>query len=129
MFYSYAGCYVITAVDTFNNESVFSNEVCVDNCPEYLLPNVFTPNNDGINDTLVPIKGVRFIEKINLSVFNRWGEIVFQTNDPAIRWDGKDKDKHIDCSNGVYYYICEIYEIFLTGTKVSTISGTISIFR
>jgi len=129
MSYSLAGCYVITAVDTFNNESIYSNEVCVDNCPEYMLPNVFTPNNDGINDTLVPKKGAKFIEKIYLTIFNRWGEVVFQTNDPAIRWDGKDKDKHTDCSNGVYYYNCDVYEIYLNGTKVRTLSGTISIFR
>ena len=42
-----AGCYAVTTVDTFQNESGFSNIVCKDNCPIYNLPNVFTPNNDG----------------------------------------------------------------------------------
>ena len=129
MAYSLAGCYVITAVDSYNNESVYSNEVCVDNCLGYMLPNVFTPNNDGINDTFVPIKGVYFVEKIDLTIFNRWGEEVFRTNDPQIRWDGKDNEKHLDCSAGVYYYTCAIYEIWLNGTKVRSISGTINIFR
>jgi gliding motility-associated-like protein len=129
MAYSLAGCYVITAVDTFNNESRFSNEVCVDNCPEYMLPNVFTPNNDGINDTLVPLSGARFIDKVNLTIYNRWGEEVFKTNNPSILWDGKDQEKQKDCTNGVYFYNCEIFEIYLTGTKVRSISGTITIFR
>ena len=129
MSYSLAGCYVITAVDSYNNESVYSSEVCVDNCPVYILPNVFTPNNDGINDTLVPLQGAQFIEKINLRIYNRWGEEVFFTNDPHIRWDGKDMETHKDCSNGVYYFVCEIYEIYLNGTKIRDVSGTISIFR
>src|ERR1051325_7806230 len=40
---SLAGCYAVTAVDSSGNESAYSNKVCVDNCPCYLLPNVFTP--------------------------------------------------------------------------------------
>jgi gliding motility-associated-like protein len=127
--YSLAGSYVITAVDTFNNESRYSNEVYVDNCPVYILPNVFTPNNDGVNDTFHPLEGARFVEKINLTIYNRWGEDVFKTNDPYIRWDGKDQKKHKDCSNGVYFYNCEIFEIYLEGTKPRAIHGTITIFR
>ena len=40
------GCYAVTAVDTFFNESAFSNIECVSSCPIYDLPNTFTPNND-----------------------------------------------------------------------------------
>ncbi len=47
-----AGCYAVSAIDSFENESAFSAKICVDNCIMYELPNVFTPNGDGINDTL-----------------------------------------------------------------------------
>jgi gliding motility-associated-like protein len=127
--YSLAGCYVITAVDSYDNESPYSNEVCVDNCPVYDLPNVFTPNNDGVNDTLVPLNGAQFIEKIYINIFNRWGDLVYKTDDPRIRWDGKNWETHEDCTDGTYFYVCEIYEIYLNGTKVRAVSGTINIFR
>ncbi len=47
---SMARCYKITALDRSGNESDLSDEVCFDNCPNYKLPNVFTPNGDGCND-------------------------------------------------------------------------------
>ncbi|MGG2362594.1 hypothetical protein ACE4Z5_27165, partial [Salmonella enterica] len=46
-----AGCYVVTAVDKRGNESYKINKVCIDDCPNYLLPNTFSPNGDGMNDT------------------------------------------------------------------------------
>src|SRR5690606_25959650 len=82
-----AGCYTVTALDTFANESAPSNLVCVDNCPEYSLPNAFTPNGDNQNDVFKPYP-FRFIEKIELKVYNRWGNLVFETEDPNINWNG-----------------------------------------
>jgi len=54
------------------------------------IPNVFTPNGDGLNDVFFPKgKGIRTIKY--LRVFNRWGELVYETKDPKIGWDGKFK--------------------------------------
>jgi len=124
------GCYAVTAVDSFLNESSFSNIVCldIDSCNVYQLPNVFTPTGDGHNDLFVPFP-YNFVGKINLQIFNRWGKIVFTTQDPAINWDGKDKSTKADCSDGVYYYICDVYEIRLSGLKKRTITGVIHLYR
>jgi gliding motility-associated-like protein len=133
---SVAGCYAVTAVDSLllhpdgsfgQNESDFSNIVCVDNCPEYEMPNVFTPNNDGINDLLIPINN-RQVGKITFNVYNRWGTLVFETNNPAIEWDGKDMNSNEVVSDGIYYYTIIIESILLEGNQTNAQSGYIYVF-
>ncbi len=104
-----AGCYYVTAIDSVGNESKASNTVCVDNCPLYELPNTFTPNGNGQNDSFSPFPTYRFIAKIEMQIFNRWGDKVFETINPAIDWDGKNLSG-IDLAEGTYYYTCKVYE-------------------
>jgi gliding motility-associated-like protein len=112
---SLAGCYAIVAVDSFGNESALSNVVCVDNCSDYNLPNAFTPNGDGFNDLYTPRLPIRFIDHVDMKIFDRWGSLVFTTTDPMINWDGKDSATGIDVSEGVYYYKCDVFEITVNG--------------
>lgn len=112
-----AGCYAVTAVDSVGNESVLSNIVCVDNCPLYILPNVFTPNGDGSNDLFVPITQ-RFIERIDMQIFNRWGNLVHENTDPQINWNGSNTNGD-DLAEGVYFYVCKIYEKRVNGIILS----------
>jgi gliding motility-associated-like protein len=125
---SVAGCYAITAIDSFGNESPMTDSVCVDNCPEYRLPNVFTPGGDGSNDYLVPFP-YRYVERVDMEIFNRWGEKVFETNNPNIRWDGTNKMQGGDCPPGVYYYTCTVYEIRLSGIEPRLIKGHVTLLR
>src|SRR5690606_277917 len=83
-----AGCYYVTVLDSLGNESTGSNIFCLENCPLYSLPNTFTPNSDGKNDVFRPTTHF-FIERVHLKVYNQWGNLVFETNDPEINWDGK----------------------------------------
>ena len=119
---SVAGCYQVTAVDTVGNESPFVEPVCGDNCPQYTLPNIFTPNSDRVNDFFVPFpyRGVRSIE---LAVFNRWGMVVFETLDPAIQWNGTLKNSGEVLPDGVYYYVCNVNYARLTGTETMQLKG------
>jgi gliding motility-associated-like protein len=125
-----AGCYAVTAVDSFMNESSYSNVVCVDidSCNLYALPNVFTPDGDGYNDYFIPFP-YDFVDHISLQIFNRWGKIVFTTEDPDINWDGKNQNTHINCSEGVYFYICDVYEYKLQGLKKRTLHGFLHLLR
>lgn len=102
---SFARCYRLKAVDRSGNESKFSEPACNDNCPNYQLPNVFTPGNgDDCNDLFSAysdrniINGImqctdmqasaevladirqmcpRFVLKVELIIVNRWGKPVF----------------------------------------------------
>ena len=70
--------------------------------PEYYLPNAFTPNGDGLNDIFRPIpSGMRSTEFFR--VFNRNGQMVFQTNRWLEGWDGKLKGKPADQGTYVWY--------------------------
>jgi gliding motility-associated-like protein len=63
--------------------------------------NVFTPNGDGKND-YYEFKLLNIIE-LELTILNRWGQVVYQSNDVNATWDGKSQDG-IDVSDGVYFY-------------------------
>lgn len=127
---SISGCYAVAARDSVGNLSLRSDTVCIDidSCSRYRLPNVFTPNHDSYNDYFIPFPYTS-VEKIDLKIFNRWGKEVFSTNDPAILWDGKNQSTNTDCSDGVYYYICDVYEISLNGQVKRTLHGSIHILR
>jgi len=123
-----AGCYLVTAVDSFSNESRNIARVCVDVChSKYVLPNVFTPDGNSTNDKLTPIESDN-VDKVDFKLFNRQGILVFETNDPQINWDGKYKDNGKQVSPGVYYYVCDVYERRLSGLEPRNITGFVHIF-
>ena len=68
---------------------------------ELLMPNVFTPNSDNINDLLTPIK-ISGVSELNCRILNRWGNTVYQTSDNNINWTGEG------FSEGVYFYLIEL---------------------
>lgn len=87
-----------------------------------LIPNVFTPNGDGINDFIeVPGDGIRVFE---FSVFTRTGTRVYLSNSPRIFWDGTNSSG-MELKEGVYYYVLEEEED--SGPYVS--AGFIYLFR
>jgi gliding motility-associated-like protein len=127
---SIAGCYYITAIDSipYNNESLPSNMLCIDNCEGYYeLPNIFTPNNNGVNDLYHPLLPFKFVESIELTILNRWGTTVFETTDPFIYWDGKNQESGEPCPDGVYFYTVVVNEVKLSGIIPRSFYGQIQI--
>ncbi|MBN2813161.1 MAG: gliding motility-associated C-terminal domain-containing protein, partial [Bacteroidales bacterium] len=118
---SLAGCYAVSAVDSFGNESARSAYFCVDECPLYQLPNVFTPNNDNVNDIYRSLNLNNVIKQVNMKIFNRYGQLVYETTDPDINWKGEG-------ASGVYYYICDVYEPRISGIEVRALSGFIHVY-
>ncbi|WP_460879633.1 T9SS type B sorting domain-containing protein [Pontibacter rugosus] len=125
---SFAGCYVVTATDINGRESVFSNEVCKDNCIAFMLPNIITPNGDNLNDVFRP-KSSAFIRSMKFKVFNRWGVQVYEGNDTGINWPGTDKDGN-RLSDGTYYYEAEVEFFTLDPSKArAKYKGWVEIVR
>jgi len=126
---SRVGFFYVTAVDYAGNESPGSNIFISTPCNNYELPNVFTPNNDGINDVFksyYPKDGVPRI--VDIKIFNRHGKMVFKTNDPDINWDGRDMDSKRFASTGVYYYVGELYEEWPSGQRIIPLAGLIHLY-
>jgi gliding motility-associated-like protein len=132
-----AGCFVVTALDSLlpgpdgnlrRNESVGLDTACVDNCPYYFLPNVFSPNRDGPNDAFRAFPW-KFVDSVNVAIHNRWGEVVFQTNDPDIGWDGTYLDTGEALPEGVYFYAATVYTRRLVGIVPERFSGQIHMVR
>ncbi len=130
------GCYYVTAIDSVGNISETSNVYCVgyDECPVYELPNVFTPEGDGINDLFVPMGSKdgspkANVSRVNMTIMNRWGKTMYTTTDPEIKWDGKNQNNNQDCINGVYYYVCDVFIVTLDGEVMITMQGSVTLIR
>jgi gliding motility-associated-like protein len=72
-----------------------------DNNNAYLMATAFTPNNDGLNDCY-GIKNWGVLEKLDFSIYNRWGTLIFHTNDPADCWDGTYQGQPCDIDTYIY---------------------------
>ena len=78
-------------------------------CDELFLPNAFSPNNDGINDTYSTFKvfsnyqentSLSCVNFIDISIFDRWGELIFFSDEIGVSWDGTYKNKSLNA--GIY---------------------------
>jgi gliding motility-associated-like protein len=72
------------------------------NACQIKVPTLFTPNNDGIHDFL-SVKGAECLSQFSMAVLNRWGDVIFETQDLNKLWDGTRNGNNLP--EGVYYYI------------------------
>ncbi len=135
---SYAMCYQVSSVDLAGNESAMSDTFCFDNCPNYVLPNVFTPNGDKCNEVfsayslrnlgengITPCSQLdsaqvqvlrnncaRFVLGVAFKVYNRWGKEVYSYQsggENTIYIDWNGKDNAgRDLDAGTYYYVANV---------------------
>jgi gliding motility-associated-like protein len=91
-------------------------------CGDFFVPNAFSPNGDGKNDD-VNVHGF-CIKNYKFQIFNRWGEMVFETNDRNLSWDGNHRGKPLD--TGVFIYRAEGETI---DGKPFSIKGNITLLR
>ncbi len=111
-----SGLYTVTLI-AYNNlpqcADTFSLQIIVYDSLMIQIPNVFTPNNDGINDVFsVNVDGAK---EIKLSILNRWGDVIKVYENNTLMspitidiWDGKFKGEFV--SDGVYYYVTKIID-------------------
>ncbi len=102
-------CFRVYAIkDSVTNDTSMSNEMCLVPSSFVLVPNTFTPDENGLNEVFKPVAG--FIHRHSLDpqarfeflIFNRWGQQVFESSDADIGWNGTFKNNL--CPPGMYIY-------------------------
>ena len=97
--------YIVNITDTNGCNSSDSITVIVDETISVYLPNSFTPDGDGLNDVFPP-HGINITSNEYLfMIFNRWGELLFESKEPLEAWDGKYRGKLVP--NDVYIWKLE----------------------
>lgn len=120
------GTYWLTATNSDGCSGTDSIIVVSKDCRSVLhLPNAFSPNNDRNNDLFKPTyEG--FLETFRLTVYNRWGERIFETTDANRGWDGTYKGKPQD--TGSFVWTCQ-YKFFGANQAVKQEKGVITLVR
>ncbi|MFM9007600.1 MAG: PKD domain-containing protein [Bacteroidota bacterium] len=120
------GLYVITlavrslegCVDTFQNKIIVKPDV------SFWVPNAFTPNNDGDNETFtgygINVKGAEFF------IFDRWGTVVYESDALSRGWNGTYFNQGNPCPEAVYVYL---FRVDLGGTEPKEFTGRVSLVR
>ena len=91
--------------------------------PEIKLYNVFTPNNDGLNDCFVFDGEFLECKDFKLKIYNRWGERMFETTSPTKCWNGRIQNTSTDVPEGTYFYLLWF------GNDSTPISGIIDLLH
>lgn len=118
--YTEQGSYTVTL--TANSQfcpDVFEYVINIEALNTIFIPNVFTPNGDGMND-LFKVLGAN-IESIDANIFNRWGENIYSWNDINNGWNGTYQNK--TATDGTYFYIIKV--LWLDGSE-EQITGSVT---
>jgi gliding motility-associated-like protein len=107
--YTAAGTYTVVLVASNGTcTGVATQTIVVDGEPSIVIPNIFTPNGDGIND-LFFITTVGITE-LHAEIYNRWGTLIYVLNGVSASWDGKNL-KNDNLSDGTYFVILKAKDI------------------
>ncbi|WP_081670843.1 gliding motility-associated C-terminal domain-containing protein [Sporocytophaga myxococcoides] len=119
------GIYTVTVTDEFGCSStgdIFIKEYCI---PKIFVPEAFSPNNDGLHDDL-EIFG-KYFTNFELKIFNRWGEIIFISNDRNKKWDGYYRNELMPI--GSYPWIISYQSIFEEYGDKHVMTGSVTLVK
>lgn len=97
---NYQQIFRIKAYELGGNRVSWSNDIVINFEPVVFIPDAFTPNQNGLNEVFLPYTGG--LKTFHLSIYNRWGEKVFESLDPTVGWDGTVNG--VMSMDGIYVY-------------------------
>ncbi|HRG88868.1 MAG TPA: gliding motility-associated C-terminal domain-containing protein, partial [Chitinophagales bacterium] len=117
--------YTIQVMDTNGCRASDTVTVSVNSITDIFIPNAFSPNNDGNNDVFQLFGDVGTISFLDMKVFNRWGELVFESSKHNFEWDGTYKGETVP--QGTYIYVAKI--AFVNGYVRNDLKGSLTVIR
>jgi len=112
--------------DSNNCRDTANDEIIVNDNLNINIPNVFTPNNDNLNDFFeVVLSDLTQIKEIKGTIWNRWGGLIYEFNYPNENW-WNGKSNNLDCQDGVYFYILNIKTTY---EQTFEYHGTVTLIR
>jgi gliding motility-associated-like protein len=90
----------------------------------FFIPNVFSPNGDNINDDWIVVPSDPDIIEMQCRIFDRWGDLVFETNENPVLWNGMFRAEEM--SPGVYVYLMELH--YRNG-QMQVITGDVTLVK
>ena len=125
--YQDTGLFVVTLIanNQYQCPDTVSLNIHVKEVPSLYIPNSFTPNGDGLNDQFLAV--INDYEEFEMRIFDRWGQQLFMSNDPAVGWDGTFKGA--DVKMDVYVYI--VTAKFKSGPdkRIRKYTGNVNVIR
>jgi gliding motility-associated-like protein len=116
---------VLIVFDSIGCSDTVSKEILSYDGGNLFIPNVFTPNNDEFNNLFEPVYNKFFFVKLNMQIYNRWGQQLYEANLPNGKWwDGNFNNDF--CPDGVYFYLLNTTNII---GEQKQYHGTVTLLR
>lgn len=124
--YDSVGTYTISlkVVSEYGCIDSITREVIVNSIYHYYVPDAFTPDKDGLNETFIGV-GSGY-QDFRMAIYTRWGELVYQTDDDQAPWDGTYQNNGSPAPTGLYFYQINFRD---EGLKPHSYTGEVSLIR
>ncbi|MGB5025983.1 MAG: gliding motility-associated C-terminal domain-containing protein, partial [Saprospiraceae bacterium] len=114
------------ATDRFLCTDTLDTEVFIFRDFSLFMPNAFSPNGDGKNESFLPIGEIHSLESYDLKIYDRWGGKLFESSNPTTGWNGKFENAGKDLPPGVY-----VFDLYYKANRKAPVHerGTLSLIK
>ncbi len=124
-----AGFFLAEAINECGSTSTTVEAIAIDCSCEAFVPNVFTPNGDGLNDLFFPEIECD-PEDYSMLIFNRWGQLIFESTEPAIKWNGSAaREGSYFAPESVYQYLISFDNPLIPLSEKRVLRGSVTLLR
>lgn len=103
------------------------HDIYIDGTFSVYAPNTFTPDNDGVNETFYPVCHGFTPDDYSLRIFDRWGELVFESKDPTQSWIGNFQGQSYFAPDGIYVWQLSVRSLYKA--EIQSFSGFVTLLR